>query len=457
MGTFVALDSRVSRATTSSRPLPVARDVRQMVVVASAELDVEPLRPPQAPSRRDLLVTYVLLCLAIMVDKADVALLPAVFLEVCTEFDTGPKMLGTVTLCRGMAQALVALAAGPIGGRHDRIRVAAWGVAAWAGATALVGAAPSVGVLLFARALNGLGLGLVIPIIFSLVSDMTGEGERGRAFGVLSFTANLGGAFGSLFATNLAAGTLLGVAGWRAAFYVVAAISLGVAALLYAFGVEPRPRAASAAPLRLKQIASENYGVLRLRTFQVIIAQGAVGTAPWFALGFLTLYLEQRGLSHAAAAGTVLLFNLGTTGGTLLGGVLADAAARWSPGHGRVAVAQVSAGSGVPLFLLVLLGLPAADAGPGAYGAVLLLAGLLIAWCQAVNNTIMAEITPPQLRPTIYGLDRLLEGLVSPAGAAAAGALTEAFGFSHSGGCGAGGGGAQLRSNADALGAALAW
>jgi len=64
-------------------------------------------------------------------------------------------------------------------------------------------------------------------------------------------------------------------------------------------------------------------------------------------------------------------------------------------------------------------------------------AGLLVAWCGGVNNTIMSEVTPPHLRTTIFGLDRLLEGLVAPAGAGLAGLLAErVFGFVQSSACG---------------------
>ena len=49
----------------------------------------------------------------------------------------------------------------------------------------------------------------------------------------------------------------------------------------------------------------------------------------------------------------------------------------------------------------------------------------------------MAEITNETLRSTIYGLDRVLEGLFAPAGTALAGFLAEvAFGFRQSAACG---------------------
>merc|ERR1712216_622224 len=109
------------------------------------------------------------------------------------------------------------------------------------------------------------------------------------------------------------------------------------------------------------------------------------------------------GLSHAAAAVTNSMLDIGRMIGPLLGGFLNDAAARVAPKHGRVAVAQFSVGVGVPIFWMLFTVIS-----PSAAGAILLLAGILITWCQGVNNTIMAEVVPQEARAPIYGLDRML-------------------------------------------------
>ena len=54
------------------------------------------------------------------------------------------------------------------------------------------------------------------------------------------------------------------------------------------------------------------------------LAQGAVGSMPWYSMSFLTLYFESLGLSHGAAAGTRALLDAGAVAGNLLGGVGAD-------------------------------------------------------------------------------------------------------------------------------------
>lgn len=51
-------------------------------------------------------------------------------------------------------------------------------------------------------AVNGVGLSLVIPNAQSITADYYDELDRGKAFGALYMTSALGGAFGSLYATN---------------------------------------------------------------------------------------------------------------------------------------------------------------------------------------------------------------------------------------------------------------
>ena len=380
--------------------------------------------------------TFIVVCICFSVDKADQSLLPAVYFELCRELGAGPALLSLVTMARGLVQAAVAIFAGPLGNKFSRVKVVGFGCIAWGLATAGVGAARSVPALMLGRAVNGLGLGLVVPVAQALVSDMFPDAQRGRAFGVLNLFGNLGGMLGGLFATSVAAGSVGLLAGWRFAFHAVAALSCAVGLLVLGVGREARVRRRSA-PLVLRNVVRDLGAVARLRTFCIIILQGAFGSMPWFALGFMTLLFELLGFSHAETALLTTAFYVGATGGVLLGGVLADVAARRSPSHGRVVVAQVSSGAGIPLFLLILFGLPAARASFAVYIVVLFTTGATISWCAPLNQAIMAEITNETLRSTIYGLDRVLEGLFAPAGTALAGFLAEvAFGFRQSAACG---------------------
>ena len=66
-----------------------------------------------------------------------------------------------------------------------------------------------------------------------------------------------------------------------------------------------------------------------------------------------TLYLQLLGFTDFQASLVAALFLFGTAIGGLIGGVVGDWAAKKSPNHGRVLVAQFSVGIGVPMSAIV--------------------------------------------------------------------------------------------------------
>ncbi len=85
----------------------------------------------------------------------------------------------------------------------------------------------------------------------------------------------------------------------------------------------------------------------------VLLAQGIVGSVPWTALVFLTLYLQLLGMSDFAASMLMALFLGSTALGGLLGGYVGDVAAARSPHHGRIFATQFSVFIGIPFSLLI--------------------------------------------------------------------------------------------------------
>ena len=331
--------------------------------------------------------TFTLCCLVAVVDRADQMLLPAVYLEVARTLRCGPAFLGTISLCRGVAQAATSLVSGPLGRRHNRVHLTACGCAVWGVATAWVGLSTSAPSLMAARTLNGVGLGFATPLVLSLVADLAPRHQGGAAYGALGTCSNLGAAAGAATATLMASS---GPEGWRGAFYVVAAASVLLGVLIAATGVDPQHRAThrgrvkrggpladaddhgghdghadghageggtrrtslprnrvgspaadamgqvaggpSPVPLEMPSwwaLAGEVSAVLALRSVWVLALQGVLFAAPWYALNYLTLWLEVRGGSHAGAARTRACFDVGVTVGVVAGGAASDAAAAW--------------------------------------------------------------------------------------------------------------------------------
>lgn len=82
--------------------------------------------------------------------------------------------------------------------------------------------------------------------------------------------------------------------------------------------------------------------------------QGVMGSIPWNALLFFTLYLQLIGMSDLSASMLVSLFFGAVALGNLLGGWVGDRAASRFPNTGRIAVTQFSVFVGIPLSWLLV-------------------------------------------------------------------------------------------------------
>jgi EmrB/QacA subfamily drug resistance transporter len=128
------------------------------------------------------------------------------------------------------------LLGGRLADRLGRRRVFLAGVAVFTLASLVGGLAPSAGVLVAARGLQGLGAALAGPASLSIITTTFAEGpERNRALGVWSAVLASGGAIGML-----AGGLLTQYATWRWVLFV----NVPVGALLLA----ATPRVVPAAP-----------------------------------------------------------------------------------------------------------------------------------------------------------------------------------------------------------------
>jgi predicted MFS family arabinose efflux permease len=76
---------------------------------------------------------------ASLLERADEAVLPAVYKEVGAALGVSPAALGSLSLCRALVQAASYPLAACAAARHDRARVVAVGAFLWAVATMLVG------------------------------------------------------------------------------------------------------------------------------------------------------------------------------------------------------------------------------------------------------------------------------------------------------------------------------
>lgn len=118
-----------------------------------------------------------------------------------------------------LAFGMVPIIAGRLGDDRGRRFLLLTGIAGFVLTSLVVGLAPSPGVLIVGRVLQGVSGGLINPQVSGLIQQLFPRRERGRAFGVL------GGAVGIATATGpVLGGAIIGLGGedlgWRLTFLV---------------------------------------------------------------------------------------------------------------------------------------------------------------------------------------------------------------------------------------------
>ncbi|XP_060198853.1 uncharacterized protein LOC132627494 isoform X1 [Lycium barbarum] len=367
-------------------------------------------------------LTLVLVNLAGIMERADESLLPGVYKEVGSALHADPTRLGSLTLFRSMVQSLCYPLAAYLATRHNRAHVIAYGAFLWAAATFLVAFSSTFSQVAVSRALNGIGLAIVAPAIQSLVADSTDDDKRGIAFGWLQLTSNIGSIIGGLFSLMIAPITFLGIPGWRLAFHLVGIISVIIGILVRLFANDPHfpdgrlknEGHGNSFKSEVQGLVQEAKSVIKIRSFQIIVAQGVTGSFPWSALSFAPMWLELTGLSHEKTAILIGLFVVGGSIGGLFGGRMGDMLSKRLPNCGRIILAQISSASAIPLSAILLLALPDNPSAAFVHGLVLFITGFCISWnAPATNNPIFAEIVPEKSRTSIYALDRSFESILS--------------------------------------------
>ena len=180
------------------------------------------------------------------------------------------------------------LLSGRLGDLFGHRRLFLGGTAAFTVASLLCGVSSSQGMLIAARAVQGLGGAVVSALAFSLIVVLFAEPrERAKAMGVFGFVMSGGGSLGVL-----AGGVLTDLVGWHWIFLVNLPIGIGVTVV----GLRLLPHVDTGA-LRQKL---DTFGALALTSGMVIATYAIVNgnTAGWLSLQTLGLL----GLSLAIGA-----------------------------------------------------------------------------------------------------------------------------------------------------------
>jgi len=166
------------------------------------------------PTRRQWL-TLLVLSLGLAIVIIDGTIVNVAIPSIRAEFNATLQQLEWVNSIYALVYAALIVTWGRIGDQIGRKLIFIIGVAAFVAGSLMAGAAPSIGFLILARVVQGLGAAMTSPSTLSIVSATFTGRARGIAFGVWGAVAGASAALGPLLG-----GWLTTNATWRWAFYI---------------------------------------------------------------------------------------------------------------------------------------------------------------------------------------------------------------------------------------------
>ncbi len=160
-----------------------------------------------------------------------------------------------------LAFALTLIAGGRLGDRFGQRPLFVIGTIGFALASLVAGIAPGVGVLLGARAAQGMCAGLMVPQVLAFIYAEFPPAEQGKAMGLFGMTFPIGGIAGPLLGGLLTQADLFGWH-WRTVFFIN--VPIGLAAAFGAAIILPAARRRSRGGVDLSSVVVLGAGLLAL-------------------------------------------------------------------------------------------------------------------------------------------------------------------------------------------------
>jgi MFS family permease len=195
-----------------------------------------------------------------------------------------------------LTSATFALIWGYYTDRIDRTKVIIAGAFSWTFGMMLTGFSTSFIILLMSRMVSGIGLGCVIPVGYSIISDAIPPDERSGWFGTLAILSSLSNGIGQALSSFV--GPILG---WRFPFFLLSGISIVIVCILFFVRIPQRGASENElldlVELNLEysyKISKKDLGaILKKKTNKFLIIQGFFAIIP----GTLFVYFMTSMLS----------------------------------------------------------------------------------------------------------------------------------------------------------------
>ena len=361
----------------------------------------------------------VFLTLAGALNFADRSALSAVMVPLREKLQLSDAQLGLLGSFFLWSYAAASPFAGRLADLFSRSRLAVWSLGLWSLFTVLTGAAGGLFTLGLARVSLGLSESLYHPAAFALIGDHHGSATRGRAMSLLSGGFQFGIVIG-----GAAAGYMAEAWGWRAGFWVLGGIGVGLA-LLSRFNI------VDAVPSRVKGAGKRGTGeaihyLIRDRSYLAMLANVMLTGLPlWMLLGWLPLFLSESyhmRLGVAGFSGTFFLQAFLVLG-LWLGGWFSDLVSRRSEARRLLAMA-IWLLAAAPFYLIFLHHFPFP-----LMALAISLSALFRGLGTSNERPTVCDFVPTTFRATAFGFMNMFASIGGAFGVTFAGVLKSRFGL----------------------------
>lgn len=352
----------------------------------------------------------------LLIEGADIAILPSSFKALEKQLGFTPTILAAIMTAQLLTQACCRPLWGSVAdsGVIARKTMLAFCCCGWGVVTIALGFSMSWTMMLPLRVMNGVFLAVVHPTLQSIVADTVPSEERGKAFAKISIIEGAGGSITGFICTVLAMEIFWGCYGWSLVCVSIGLVSVAQGLFLHWFMREPLRSdgfQVSCGP-GLSDAWSKLAVYMRLPSFQVVLVQGIFGATPFRVLAFKNMWLQSIGFSPATVASMIFVSELGHFPGICFGGWLGDKLAAWDKFKGRPYVAMMSLAGGAFLAWSLFTWIPTNNA--VLVTLCLFWLSFQVCWCQVgCNRPVFAEIVASEHRASIMGWEIGLESVCS--------------------------------------------
>lgn len=239
--------------------------------------------------------TLVVVLAALFMDLVDATIVNIVLPEMRSDLGADPSAAQWVLAGYSLTFALTLITGGRLGDVVGRKRIFLIGIAGFVLTSVACGAAPTAGILIAARLVQGVMAALMVPQAMSVIVVTFAAGERARALAFYGLTLSLANVSGPALGAVLAEADVFGL-GWRTIFYVN--IPIGLAA--FAAGLVLMSESKASRPLGV-DLTGMVLGAAATVTLLYPLVQGAdAGWPMWMwpmpvaALGLLAVFAAQQ-------------------------------------------------------------------------------------------------------------------------------------------------------------------